>query len=174
MKNLGSLILGIIIGAAFMYFYFSSDNLEMIEDCKVITPKGLISPSEASTLDKSYNLKHDLINDSLFKNSTDGGDNRSSWWSITEIENYICYAKNQAREDGYVLDGLRLYLGSYPNSKEQAGLTTMFFIPTGYKNKTESEGNFFYLPQGGGKDLTGSDGLNIGQHGIPPGANYPQ
>ena len=174
MKNFGSLILGIIIGAVAMYFYFSSDNLEMIDDCVLTSPKGLISPSDASALDEAYNLKHNIINDSLFKKSPDGGDNRSSWWSITDIEDYICYAKNQASEDGYVLDGLRLYLGSYPNSKEQAGLTTMFFIPTGYKNKTESEGSFFYLPQGGGKDLGGSDGLNMGKDGNPPSANYPQ
>jgi len=171
MKNFGSLLLGIIIGAVVMYIYFSKDNLEMKDDCEITAPKGLISPSEASVLDKAYNIKHNIVNDSLFKKSPDGGDNRSSWWSITEIENYICYAKNQANEGGYVLDGLRLYLGSYPNTKEQAGLTTMFFIPTGYKN--ESESSMFFLKQSG-RDLKNSDGLNIGNSGHPPSSSYPQ
>ena len=171
MKNFGLLVLGLVIGAAVMYFY-CGNQLNTMEEIPISKPNGLITPSEAKTLDLAYNIKHSVINDSLFKKSTDGGDNRSSWWKIEDIEHYIAYAKNQARENGFVMDGLRVYLGAYPDTSKETGLTTMFFIPTGYKNT--SEGNMLSMPQSGGGDLTGSDGLNKGQHGDPPGTNYPQ
>ena len=88
MKNLGSIILGIIIGALLMYFfgsqYIDVDPMTMAPS----TPKGIISPKEAKTLDQAYNLKYRIINDSLFKGSKTG-DNRSSWWAIEDIQNIL-------------------------------------------------------------------------------------
>ncbi|WP_299130939.1 hypothetical protein [uncultured Winogradskyella sp.] len=171
MKNLGTLLLGVIIGGAIMYFYCckESDQMEIRE---IAAPKGIITPKEAMALDQAYNIKHRIINDSLFKKSTDGGDNRSSWWSLEDIQNYINYAENQSGELGYTMDGLRVYLGSYPDSKGQTGLTTMFFIPTGKKNI--AQGSILLKPQIGSNDITGADGLNMGGQGDPPSANYPQ
>ncbi|WP_296382857.1 hypothetical protein [Winogradskyella sp.] len=171
MKNLGLLILGIILGALAMYYYCCNDQMEVTSEPPLTTLKGIITPKEASILDTAYNVKHRIINDSLYRKSADGGDSRSSWWSLENIQNYINYAENQAGEQGYTMDGLRIYLGAYPDIDGETGLTTMFFIPTGYKNT--SEGSMFYIPQGGG-DLTGSDGLNLGGHGKPPSHNYPQ
>lgn len=171
MKNLGVLVLGIVLGALAMYFY-CCNTVGITEPPKIIKPAGLISPKEASDLDQAYNIKHRIINDSLFKSSTNGGDNRSSWWAIEDIKNYIHYAENQASELGYTLDGLRLYLGSYPNSKDEAGLTTVFFIPTGVEQT--SQGSMLPIRQGGGKDIKNGDGLNAGGDGNPPSANYPQ
>jgi hypothetical protein len=170
MKNLGSLILGIILGALAMYFYTSID-LGVAEPIEIIKPAGLITSNQASNLDKAYNLKHTIINDSLFKKSTDGGDNRSSWWALSDIQNYVNYAKNQASDLGYTMDGLRVYLGSYPDANGETGLTTMFFVPTGYKNT--SQGSMIPI-QGGSGDISGADGLNFGNNGQPPSANYPQ
>ncbi|WP_282042870.1 hypothetical protein [Winogradskyella flava] len=171
MKNLGPLIVGIILGALAMYFlgsqYMEVDPMQMAPTA----PKGLIKPSEAKALDQAYNIKHRIINDSLFKKSTDGGDNRSSWWSIEDIQNYINYAENQAGELGYTMDGLRVYIGAHPNVDGQTGLTTMFIVPTGTKNT--SKGSMFTF-QGGSSDIKGGDGLNNGGHGSPPGNNYPQ
>lgn len=172
MKNFGLLILGVILGALAMYFYCCADNVDMDSDQPEQVPKGLISPKEAKVLDQAYNIKHRIINDSLFKKSTDGGDNRSSWWSLEDIQSYINYAENQAGELGYTLDGLRVYLGSYPEAKGETGLTTMFFIPTG--SKSVSQGNFGPFLQGGGTDIPGGFGLNMGESGKPPSANYPQ
>ena len=171
MKNLGSIILGIIIGALLMYFfgsqYIEVDPMPMASSA----PKGIISPKEAKTLDQAYNLRHRIINDSLFRDSKTG-DNRSSWWAIEDIQNYINHAENQAGELGYTMDGLRVYLGAYPGANGEAGLTTMFFVPTGTPNK--SQGSMFPLLQGGSHDIKGADGLNIGSNGHPPGSNYPQ
>ncbi|MFP4845885.1 hypothetical protein [Winogradskyella sp. PE311] len=171
MKNFVSLIIGIAIGAIAMYLY-CTDDAEAANALGFTAPNGIIKAKGARTLDKAYNLKHSIINDSLFKKSTNGGDNRSSWWSVKDIQNYINYAENQAGELGYTMDGLRVYLGSYPDTKGQTGLTTMFFIPTG--NKITSEGSILPTFQGGGTDIPGADGLNRGGHGQPPGANYPQ
>jgi len=172
MKNLGLLILGIILGALAMYYYCCNDQMEMTSEPPIVAPKGIITSKQASVLDAAYDLKHRIINDSLFKKSTDGGDNRSSWWAIEDIQNYINHAEHQAGELGYTMDGLRIYLGSYPDAKGETGLTTMFIVPTGIVNT--SKGNMFPMLQGGSGDIIGADGLNLGQQGDPPGANYPQ
>jgi len=165
MKKLLLLLLGLVIGVAGTYYYLSSNqNLE-----EMTKPKGLINPSEIEALDQAYNSRHTLISDSLIKTP----DNRSSWYSIEEIESYIAYAKQQAGSLGYTLDGLRLYAGAYPDTKEGPGLMTMFFVPTGFQNV--SEGSMLPTAQGGGSnDLKGADGLNFGKKGVPPSANYPQ
>ncbi|WP_179007607.1 hypothetical protein [Winogradskyella forsetii] len=170
MKNFGLLVLGIILGALAMYFYCCQDTDLAIEE--PTKPSGLISSKEAKVLDEAYNIKHRIINDSLFKKSTDGGDNRSSWWSIEDIQNYINHAENQAGELGYTMDGLRVYLGAYPQVDGQEGLTTMFIVPTGTENK--SKGSIFSMFQDGSSDIQGADGLNVGGHGKPPSVNYPQ
>ncbi|EDP69778.1 hypothetical protein FBALC1_09612 [Flavobacteriales bacterium ALC-1] len=170
MKNLGLLIMGIIIGALAMYIYCYNDSSGITDPPEIIEPKGLIKPSEAKVLDQAYNIRHRIISDSLFRH-TKTGDNRSSWWSIEDIQNYINYAENQAGELGYTMDGLRIYLGAYPDASGKTGLTTMFFIPTGKKNT--SQGSMFPIQPTGG-DIPGGNGLNIGSQGNPPGANYPQ
>ena len=71
----------------------------------------------------------------------------------------------------YTLDGLRVYLGAYPSKGGETGLTTMFIVPTGVKDT--SQGSMFSIKAGSG-DIPGGDGLNFGQEGDPPGANYPQ
>lgn len=167
MKKVLLFIFGLAIGILATYLF-----LNPIENSETMTdPKGLISPEQIKKLDQAYNSRHTLISDSLI----DTPDNRSSWYSIEEIESYLEYAKNQASELGYTLDGLRLYAGAYPDTEEGPGLMTMFFVPTGVKNM--SEGSTIPIAQGeGGKgeDIDDGDGLNAGSHGIPPNANYPQ
>ena len=170
MKNLGLLVVGIVLGALAMYFY-CCNKVGVTTPPEIIKPVGLITPKQASALDEAYNLKHTIINDSLFKKSTNGGDNRSSRWSLDDIRDYIKYAENQTAELDYTMDGLRLYLGSYPDKNGETGLTTLFFIPTGVKNT--SQGSMIPL-QIGSHDISNADGLNIGGQGDPPAANYPQ
>lgn len=171
MKNFGLLILGIILGALAMYFYFNNNHDMKTEPPTNKPPSGIIAPAKIKEISQAYNERYRIINDSLFKNPK-AEDNRSTWYKLEDIENYLGYAKQQAKENGYVLDGLRLYLGAYPDTSKEKGLTTLFFVPTGYENI--SEGSFFALQGGGSTDLPGSDGLNFGTHGKPPRANYPQ
>ncbi|NNF82250.1 MAG: hypothetical protein HKO67_01020 [Flavobacteriaceae bacterium] len=173
MKKLGPVILGIIIGAVGAYFYFGQ-TAEMepsqLEAAEVAAPRGLITPEEAIVLDKAFNSRHQLISDSIVKRS----DNRSSWYALQDIKDYLAYAENQTKGLGYTMDGVRVYLGAYPDSGEGIGYTTMFMVPTGSKTKTTSDGamlNFSF--QDGGGDIPGGDGLNKGGNGYPPNGNYP-
>lgn len=164
MKKLSVLLLGVAIGFAMCYFYFNQQN-----DLKTIVkpPKGLITVSQAKTLDQAFNNRHQLISDSIVKRP----DNRSSWYSLRDMRAYLDYAEKQADTLKYTMDGIRVYLGAYPTAKE-VGYTTMFFVPTGIPNK--SQGHMFNINFQKSNDIPGGNGLNGGDSGYPPNANYPQ
>jgi len=150
-----------------MYLYCcTNDTGEMTPTL----PKGLITPKEAIALDNEYDSRYQLISDSIVTRK--GGDNRSSWFSIDEIESFLLYAENQAGELNYTMNGIRIYLGAEPKDAQGAGYTTMFIMPTGYQNK--SEGNMFMFQKASNGDIVGGNGLNHGDEGEPPGSNYPQ
>lgn len=126
-------------------------------------PKGLISPKEAKSLNDAYTTRCELVS----KNITKRPDNRSSWYALEDIENFLTYAKAQAKELGYEMDGIRIYCGAYPEENGQAGYSTSFIVPTS-SNKIGEEGG------GESNDVPGANGLNHGGNGVPPSANYPQ
>ncbi|MCF6295506.1 MAG: hypothetical protein L3J25_07430 [Flavobacteriaceae bacterium] len=167
MKKLVFLFFGIVIGVGVSYFYFNEQEVTLEEE--IVKPKGLITPDEAKALDQAFNSRHALISDSIVKKP----DNRSSWYSLEDMKNYLKYAENQSRELGYTMDGVRVYLGAHADVKEEVGYTTMFLVPTG--TKSISQGSMLNVSlQGGGGDISGGPGLNGGKDGEPPNANYPQ
>ena len=171
MKKFGLVLIGIIIGALGCYFYFNGNNVESsMEKIAIVKPKGLISPQQAEGLSQGFNSRHRLISDSIVKRP----DNRSSWWSLKDMRDYLNYAENQATDLGYTMNGVRLYLGAHPKANEKAGLTTMFFAPTGSITMSESSMFNFSLYQGGEEDIPGAEALNKGSDGWPPNATYPQ
>lgn len=170
MKKLGGLILGIVIGAAAMYYYCSMEY-DVVDSMVPITPNGLIKPDEIKALTEAYNPRYDSITSQFFRD-VEGGDNRSSWYSLEELNNYLETAEKQAGELQYTMTGVRIYLGAHPTVNDIPGYTTMLFVPTGYPNK--SKGSMFNFKYQGGGDIPGGDGLNHGGDGKPPGANYPQ
>ena len=86
---------------------------------------------------------------------------------MSDIRDYLDYAENQSKENGYEMNGIRIYNGAYPTTKEDVGYSTSFIVPTtiGVNGNERSGGN---------KDIPGVDGLNDGDPGFPPEANYPQ
>ena len=162
MKNFLLFLIGAAVGAAVVYFLCCKEDFAD----EIVAPKGLISPEEASALDKAFNSRHKLISDSIVKRP----DNRSSWYSLTDMRDYLNYAENEAKDLGYTMDGIRVYLGAYPSQDNEVGYTTLFFIPTGAKNS--SQGSFFSYQSKG--DIIGGSGLNLGGGGDPPQSNYPQ
>ena len=170
MKKLSLVILGILIGA-FATYYFCPEcaGSTSVEEMAIVKPKGLINPAQASALDKAFDSRHQLISDSIVKRP----DNRSSWYSLADIEDYIKYADSQATGLGYDMDGIRIYLGAHANSGGNVGYTTMFLVPTGVKSLSKGSSSLFNLTAVGG-DIPGGDGLNDGDSGNPPAANYPQ
>ncbi|MEZ4802797.1 MAG: hypothetical protein R2797_08480 [Gelidibacter sp.] len=167
MKNFFVFLLGAIIGAAAVYFFCCKVDL----GDGVIEPKGVIKPAEAKALDIAFNSRHQLISDSIVRRP----DNRSSWYSLEDMRNYLSYAENQAKGLGYTMTGIRVYLGAYPDTANEVGYTTMFFIPTGTQARGTSSMNPFNLaPPPINPDIPGGYGLNMGGPGDPPAANYPQ
>jgi hypothetical protein len=127
-------------------------------------PKGLITPAEAKTLNDAYTKRCELIS----KDITKRPDNRSSWYALEDIENFIAYAKAQAKELGHEMNGIRIYCGAYPEVDGKAGYSTSFIIPTTSGDGKELDEDV------DNPDLSGGNGLNDGGKGMPPSANYPQ
>lgn len=170
MKNVSLLIIGAIIGALATYYF--CPNCAGHDDTVggIVKPAGVITPEEAKTLDIAFNTRHQLISEQIVMRP----DNRSAWWSLEDIKNYLKYAENQSHELGYKMDGVRLYLGAYPDTNEEGvGYTTMFFVPTGMQALSEGSSMPFHFKRQGG-DIPGGDGLNMAGTGNPPSANYPQ
>ncbi len=124
---------------------------------------GLISPKEAKELNDAFTERCELIS----KNITRRPDNRSSWYSLEDIKAYLEYAEKQARENGHEMNGIRIYCGAYPTTKEGVGYSTSFIVPTERIIDGKDGG-------GGNGDIPDGDGLNLGGPGNPPGAGYPQ
>lgn len=125
-------------------------------------PKGVITPDEAKALDQAFDSRHTLISNDIVKRP----DNRSSWWSLQDMKDYLEYAEAQVKELGHEMNGVRVYVGAYPETKEGPGYSTMFIVPTA---------NIPQGKDGGGEnsDVPGANGLNRSQGGIPPNSNYP-
>ena len=160
-------IVGIVIGALAMYLYCCQPNSESMISKQA--PKGLITPDQAKTLDRAYNPRCKLISDSIVRRK--GGDNRSSWYGLNQVRDYLNYAEKEAKELGYTMDGVRIYLGAHPDQNGEAGYTTMFFIPTGQLNNAKAS-LFNFSMESTGIDIPGGGGLDMGNMGEPPSANY--
>lgn len=152
MKNLFSLIIGLLLGGLITYYFFCSSGLTTTPPM-TSTPAGLITPSEARDLSDNWTSYRKAANDSV---AYGGEDNRSSWYSIDDMEYYVSYAK-----DSLEASGIRLYLG-VDTSFDDGGLTTIFMVPT----KKDSR-------SGVQKDITTANALDRGLAGMPPGQQYP-
>jgi len=168
MKKVVLLLLGIIIGLAIAYFYFGTDSeADASKYAEAGPPKGVITEAQGIVLNNAYTPRYRLVSDSIVRRD----DNRSSWYSLQDVRDYLSYAENQARELGYTLTGVRVYLGAYPESGGQAGYTTMFLAPTGTKGT--SNGSMINFALDGDGDIPGGSPLNAGGNGEPPNGNYP-
>lgn len=173
MKKPVLLLLGIAIGVGVSYFYFNRQEATTTSEeatmaRAIVKPKGVITPAQARALNDNWTNTRKQAVDSVAGRP----DNRSSWWSLEDIKNYLAYAENQADTLGYTLDGIRIYLGVYagnaPNGK--ADYATVFWVPTG--KKSNSKGSIINISMYRGDDIPGGDPLNEGQNGEPPGGGY--
>ncbi|WP_100615397.1 hypothetical protein [Confluentibacter citreus] len=137
MKHLSYIILGIIIGAVLTY-YFCPRVVQPPE--KIIKPKGVISIEQAQALSDNWTLYRKPAVDSAAKKQGREQDDRSTYWDLEDIENYLGYAKNYSDSLGYTMTGIRVYLGEYGENAGQTkkNLTTMIIVPTGHKVKSQA------------------------------------
>lgn len=117
------------------------------------TPRGVITPTEAQELNDNWTDLRKGANDRAAGQS----DNRSSWYSIQDLKDYIALVEDENPD----ATGIRFYLGVETTKEDPKGLTTIFIIPT-----EEIEGE--------NKDIATATGLDRGTNGVPPGAPYPQ
>lgn len=172
MKKLALLLLGIILGYLLCHFLSGKQAMpdDDISDPK--PPSGYIEPTEMKAINDAYTERHNIINKAL-------GivDNRSSWYSLKDMRQFLNYAEYQASTGPHKMDGVRIYLGVRGNGDK--GMTTMFLVPTSSSIKTDgkySKGSILNLGlnlREGGGDIPGMGGLDYGGDGWPPGSGYP-
>ncbi|WP_242204401.1 hypothetical protein [Aestuariivivens insulae] len=162
MKKLGYILLGFAIGAVLTYFYCPR---QLEKEMKVMKPSGVISINEAKELNNNWTKYRQAAVDSAAKQQGRNHDDRSTWWALDDIENYLAYAKSQSDSLGYNMSGIRVYLGVYGSNAGQSkkNLTTMFIVPTGKKSTSEASSLNIGL-QGGNEDVPVSP-LNDGTGG---------
>ncbi|MGB1308987.1 MAG: hypothetical protein ACPG6B_08765 [Oceanihabitans sp.] len=119
------------------------------------TPNGIITAAEAVQLNNDWTTYRKTANDSV---AAKGEDNRSSWFSIQDLEDFLTLVKKSHSD----ATGIRMYLGVHDVVKGDGGKTTVFMVPT----KKAGEGV--------NQDIPNAKGLNKGVDGNPPGAGYPQ
>ncbi len=167
MKKLSYIILGFIIGAVLTYYFCPRQFVD--EQPKIVKPNGVITQANAKELNDDWTKYRQAAVDSAAKKQGRNQDDRSVYWELADVENYLAYAKNQADSLGYSFTGIRVYLGVYGKNAGQAkkDLTTMFIVPTGKKAQSQA-GNIFLPPSN--NDLPVSP-LNNGDGN---GNGYPQ
>lgn len=140
MKKLAYIILGFIIGAVLTYYFCPRPDDTEAMDTKIVKPKGVISVKEAKVLNTNWTDFRKAAVDSAAKKQGRNKDNRSTYWSLEDIENYLLYAKAQSDTLGYDMTGIRVYLGVYGKNAGQSkkDLTTMFIVPTGKKSHSKA------------------------------------
>ncbi len=124
--------------------------------------KGAISQKDAQQL--SRNFTKFISSHSVIKTETPKFSN-NAWFSISDIELYLSYAKVQAFNSNEILSGIRIYLGNYDN-KGNKGNFTVFISPT-----IDSKDKKLCPPEDD-KDMN-IDALNFGKSGVPPYKEYP-
>lgn len=177
MKKLALLLLGILLGFLLCYFFFGKEEAA-VGDVRVeepvpdpTPPQGTIDSTEMKALSNAYNERHTIINRAL-----NIDDNRSSWYSLDQMRQFLDYAEFKAKGTKHEMDGVRIYLGASGDGK---GMTTMFIvptsssIPTGEKYSKGSLFNLSLMARAGGGDIPGADGMDYGGNGNPPGSGYP-
>lgn len=144
------------------------------EDRVYENPTQLITNDLALQLNSNYNTN--MLQSKAVDSSRE--DANAVWYSVEELERYINYVKTEGINKGYTVDGIRLYLGKYPNDPklgEKAGMTTVFLSPTGTKNDTQKAGmlNVSTAQEENHYDITDLSPMNYGSMGNPPKMTYP-
>ncbi|WP_111307231.1 hypothetical protein [Confluentibacter sediminis] len=168
MKQLSYIILGLIIGALLTY-YFCPRMINQPPG-KIVKPKGVITVEQAKALNDNWTKYRKQAVDSAAKEQGREEDDRSTYWSLEDIENYLDYAKHYSDSIGYNMTGIRVYLGVYGENAGQTkkNLTTMFMVPTLQKAKSLASSFYINMQGGGGSNVPPLNEGAGGQGGYIP------
>lgn len=132
-------------------------------------PDHAITKERAIELSNNYTARYESISQLINKE-----DNRSTWYSLEELKNYIAYVETEGKKQGYAVDGIRFYIGAYgvdDKNLEKQNFTTIFLAPTGNKIGSMTERSM--SPNTNSQDIVTIDAYNFGEHGWPPHSVYP-
>ncbi|MFD0861712.1 hypothetical protein ACFQ1M_05805 [Sungkyunkwania multivorans] len=163
MKKINQLLTVALI-LSLVFVLSCGDAFNFPRDLNIIEEK-LIQPQQAAEWSKLYEERYQAINSTIGYD-----DNRSSWYSVRELQAYIAYAQVKAREKGYNLEGFRLHLAVNPNQGGDNGYTTIFIAPTGSEIDPQ-RGSMLNFVQGNNnrsEDIDEIEVLDKGSGGDPP------
>jgi hypothetical protein len=148
-------------------------TLTLISSCETDTyqgkPENTISVKKAKELNNNFNKRYEVMSELIGKD-----DNRSSWHSLAELEQYIAYIKTEGTKKGLAVDGIRIYFGAYgPNETGREDFSTLFLVPTIKPKATDQNGakNFAAVVDES-EDTKELSPLNFGGTGHPPKKEY--
>ncbi|MGX7666363.1 hypothetical protein [Flavobacterium pedocola] len=144
--------------------------MKKTEEKSMVVPTQLISVERGIELSSNYCVQKG----SLLKTAMGNDDANAVWYSLEELENYIAYIKSEGLNKGYVVDGIRFYLGLYPETDlgNKAGHTTIFLAPTGVSAELNMMDLQLINREEGSCDITEIEPLNFGSMGNPPKVQY--
>ncbi|MBU2951834.1 hypothetical protein KO493_14130 [Tamlana agarivorans] len=136
----------------------SEEEATPTETANYYIPDGVISTDYAISLNQAWNAKNAAIYSKAGLSKAD--ENQSFWWSLEDLRNYLAYAEQEAKEKGYHMNGVRVYLAAYP---EKGNENTLFFAPTGYE--TAAKASAINMSFFGNDEAIPVDPLNRGEGG---------
>lgn len=97
----------------------------------------LVDQKLMEQLDATYSANNYLIINSAREDGSK--DSREYWYSIEDLEGYIDFVKNEAKQKNYQLSGIKIKMGQYPASgkfdprlnPKYAGYQAVYLVPTG-------------------------------------------
>lgn len=85
-------------------------------------PQGIISAEEAKKLSDNWTKLRTKANEAAAVQP----DNRSSWYSLDDMQNFLDFIKEKNNNVNVV----RFYLGIETTKEDLKGMTTIFMVPT--------------------------------------------
>lgn len=132
-------------------------------------PQNAISVKKAKELSSNFDKRYHAMSEVIGK-----PDNRSSWHSVKELEQYIAYIKTEGAKKGLAVNGIRIYFGAYDSIPvNKSNLSTLFLVPTVKAKARDQKGvKNFAAVDDENDDTEELMPLNLGSIGQPPSNNY--
>ena len=130
-------------------------------------PKNTITVKKAKELSNNFDQRYKAMSEVIGKD-----DNRSGWYSLGELEQYIAYIKKEGAAKKLDVDGIRIYFGAYgPNESGRENYATLFLVPT-VKSNIDANVKGFAPVANQSNDTDQIEPLNWSDLGNPPKKKY--
>ncbi len=138
----------------------------------------LITSEEAKELNQNFIKTRSKELDKIVERETGKPKEKdaiSTWFSLDELKEYIAFVEAEGKLKNITVNGLRIYFGAYSKNDKKAdkkALSTVFLVPT--QENVGSLGKDGVAAASVSSDIESMGGMNGGDVGNPPSAEYPQ